>query len=299
MRRESDGVLSLELSDPEGRRLPDWEPGAHIDLYLPDVVRQYSLCGDPAERRAYRVAVLRELASRGGSRYVHDRLRIGDHLEVGGPRNHFSLVDADQYLLIAGGIGITPLLPMIAALAREGRKWRLVYGGRTRRSMAFLGPLAQHSGRVLFRPQEEYGLLDLDAELGDPRAGVAIYCCGPAGLLSAVEEHCRVWPSGTLHVERFAPRPIDPTSVSRAFDVVLARSGRRLTVPSEKSALEVLEEAGVPVANACREGVCGSCQTRVLAGIPDHRDSITDPSRLDLLMPCISRAVSDELVLDL
>ena len=299
MAREADGVLSLRLADPNGRRLPEWTPGAHIDLYLPGHVRQYSLCGNPEDRASYRVAVLREASSRGGSRYVHERLRVGDRVEVGGPRNHFELIAADRYLLIAGGIGITPLLAMIGALAQRECEWTLLYGGRSARSMAFRDELAVHDGRVAVWPQDDRGLLDLDAALGDPRPGTAVYCCGPEGLLEAVEKRCAAWPPDALHVERFAPRPLDPALESRPFDLVLARSDRRLTVPGDRSALEVLEDAGVALPNACREGVCGSCQTRVLAGVPDHRDSLTDPSATDVVMPCVSRASSGELVLDL
>jgi ferredoxin-NADP reductase len=299
MARESTGVISVRLADPEGRRLPAWEPGAHIDLFLPEAVRQYSLCGEPGDRASYRVAVLREQESRGGSAYVHERLRVGDRLEVGGPRNHFGLVDADRYLLIAGGIGITPLLAMLVALHEQCRDWQLLYGGRTRRSMAFLDKLVPHGDRVSVWPQDELGLLDLDQALGRPQAGTAVYCCGPEGLLEAVEQRCQEWAPGALHLERFAPRPLDSSLESQPFDLVLARSGERLTVSAGQTALEALEDAGFPVPSACREGVCGSCQTRVLAGVPDHRDSLTDPASTDVVMPCISRARSDELVLDL
>jgi ferredoxin-NADP reductase len=299
LRLEAEGVLSLELADPERRLLPSWKPGAHIDLHLPEVVRQYSLCGDPADRRAFRVAVLREPSSRGGSRYIHEQLRPGDRVEVGGPRNHFELVDAERYILIGGGIGITPLLPMVSDLAAAGRNWRLLYGGRTRRSMAFLPRLSIHGDRVEVCPEDEFGLLDLHAAIGPAAEGVAIYCCGPEGLLHAVEQRCEGWPTGALHVERFAARPVYSLSQARAFDLVLGSSGVRLTVPADTSALEVLEGAGVDLPSACREGLCGSCVTRVLSGVPEHRDSLTDPSCVDQVMPCVSRALSDELVLDL
>jgi ferredoxin-NADP reductase len=299
LRQEAAGVLSLELADPLRRLLPAWEPGAHIDLHLPGMIRQYSLCGDPLDRHAYRVAVLRAPASRGGSRYIHERLRVGDHLEVGGPRNHFELVDAERYLLIAGGIGITPLLAMAAALAAGRRPWRLLYGGRTRQSMAFLGELGRYGSNVAVVPEDRHGILDLDAVLGVPSAGTAVYCCGPEGLLGAVERRCQPWPAGALHVERFSPRLAGDAAASRVFDLVLGRSGRRLTVPADQSALDVLEDAGVTLPSACREGVCGSCLTRVLAGTPEHRDSLTDPGDSAAVLPCVSRAVSDELVLDL
>jgi ferredoxin-NADP reductase len=299
LRRESDSVLSVELADPLRRLLPEWGPGAHVDLGLPDHVRQYSLIGDPAQRRSYRIAVLREVTSAGGSRYVHDVLRPGDLVEIGGPRNHFPLVDADRYLLVAGGIGVTPLLPMVERLAREGRDWRLLYGGRSRRSMAFLPELARHGERVEVRPFDELGNLDLDAALGEPAPGVAVYCCGPEGLLAAVEKRCAAWPAGTLHVERFSARPRTDEADLRAFELVLGRSGRRLPVPADCSALDVLDAAGVALPNACRDGVCGSCLTKVLAGVPLHRDSLTEPDRTDVVLPCVSRARTAELVLDL
>lgn len=299
LRRESDCVLSVELADPERRLLPAWEPGAHIDLWLPEQVRQYSLVGDPTVRHCYRIAVLREPASSGGSRYVHETLRPGELVEVGGPRNHFPLVAADRYLFIAGGIGITPLLPMIRRVEAEGRDWRLLYGGRSRRSMAFLSELVPYEGKVESRPFDEFGHLDLEAALGEPAEGLAVYCCGPEGLIAAVEERCEIWPAGTLHVERFSARPRDDEDDLRAFELVLSRSDRRLSVPADCSALDVLDAAGVVVPNACRDGVCGSCELPVLKGLPLHRDSLTEPDRTDAFLPCVSRAQTPELVLDL
>ncbi|MBY8856783.1 PDR/VanB family oxidoreductase [Nocardia sp. CA2R105] len=298
LRQESDGVLSVELADPGRRLLPAWEPGAHIDLGLPDSMRQYSLIGDPAQRHIYRIAVLREPDSSGGSRYVHELLRPGELVEVGGPRNHFRLADARRYLLIAGGIGITPLLPMIQRLEADGQDWRLLYGGRSRRSMAFLPTLAAYGEKVAIQPFDEVGHLDLAAALGEPVEDTAVYCCGPAGLIDAVEQRCVDWPPGTLHVERFSAQPRSDEDL-QDFELVLARRDRRLSVPAESSALDVLEAAGVPVASACRDGVCGSCETRVLGGVPLHRDSLTEPGRTDVMMPCVSRARTPELVLDL
>lgn len=298
MRRESDCVLSVELADPELRLLPEWEPGAHIDFGLPEHVRQYSLCGDPADRRRYRVAVLREPVSSGGSAYVHEVLRPGDLVEVGGPRNHFALVDAEAYVFVAGGIGITPILPMVAEAARRGRTWRLVYGGRSHTSMAFLDTLARYGDAVRVHPEDTHGLLDLDDLLGRPAPDVAVYCCGPSGLIAAVEQRCAAWPAGALHVERFTARPRDDSDL-RPFDLVLARSGTRLPVPATASALDVLEAHGLPMPSACRDGVCGSCLTTVLGGTPDHRDSILDRASTDVVLPCVSRAMSSELVIDL
>ncbi|RKN12807.1 PDR/VanB family oxidoreductase [Streptomyces radicis] len=301
MRRESDGVMSLTLVDPEGGWLPAWSPGAHIDVGLPSVVRQYSLCGDPADRRRYTVAVLLEQRSRGGSEFVHRRARPGDLVEVGGPRNHFALEPADEYRFIAGGIGITPILPMLRQAEAEGTEWRLTYGGRTRASMAFTEALGRHPDRVDIRPEDEFGLLDLDSLLGEPREGTAVYCCGPTGLIDAVEARCAQWPAGALHLERFAAKDFSGLA-TRPVSVRCERSGLDLHVPASQSILDALEEAGVGVANACRTGVCGSCEVRVLRGMPEHRDSVRSGDGLDdtsSLAVCVSRAVGPELVLDI
>jgi ferredoxin-NADP reductase len=299
LRRESNCVLAVELADPENRVLPAWEPGAHIDLGLPECVRQYSLAGDPDDRYRYRIAVLLEPESTGGSTYVHTQLRPGELVEVGGPRNHFPLVEAPDYLMIAGGVGITPILPMIRQLDREGRSWKLLYGGRSRKSMAYLDEMGQYGERVDIRPFDEHGHLDLEAALTQCSADTVVYCCGPEGLIAAVEALSASRPSGTLHVERFAAPDRDDEDDLEAFELVLAKSGRRLTVPADCSALDVLDAAGIALPNACRDGVCGSCETRVLSGIPLHRDALADDNCTDLIYPCVSRAQSAELVLDL
>ena len=296
------GVVVMSLRHRDGDDVPAWEPGAHVDLVLrPDLVRQYSLCGDPADRSELRLAVLHEPNGRGGSDHVHDRLRAGDEVRVRGPRNHFALVEAKRYLFIAGGIGITPILPMVAAADALGADWRLVYGGRTRASMAFRDHLSREYGeRVSIRPQDETGLLDLDPLLAEPDPDTAVYCCGPESLLAAVERHCAHWPSGALHVERFAPKP--GSGDLSPFEVELARSGRTLLVPPDRPILDVVEDAGVQVLWSCREGTCGTCETVVLDGVPDHRDSLlTDAEREagDTMMICVSRACGTRLVLDL
>src|SRR5699024_6487434 len=202
LRVEADGVLSVTLVDPEGYWLPEWEAGAHIDLVVGDHVRQYSLCGDLADRRRYTVAVLQEDHSRGGSDYVHTTLRPGDMVEVSGPRNHFVLQPAGEYLFIAGGIGITPLIPMIREA--EGREvpWRLAYGGRTASAMAFRESLQQYGDKVHFFPESENGRLDVGAILGDATSETGVYVCGPAGLIDAVENHCCDLAGGSFHAER-------------------------------------------------------------------------------------------------
>ena len=299
----ADGVVALALREAHGRLLPAWEPGAHVDLVLDGApTRQYSLCGDPADRSTYRLGVLREAESRGGSLHVHDRLAVGDRVRVRGPRNHFALAPAERYLFVAGGIGITPLLTMVAAAEASGIPWSLVYGGRSRASMAFLPELEGYGDRVTVCPQDETGLLDLDGLLAHPVPGAAVYCCGPEPLLAAVEQRCAVWPRGSLHVERFSPRPQAQDVPARSFEVELAQSGLTLTVPADRSILEVVEQAGVGVLSSCSEGTCGTCETAVLEGIPDHRDAVLDEAERvanDCLMICVSRSCTDRLVLDL
>lgn len=299
----SDGVVTLTLRRPDGHPLPAWKPGAHIDLILGAApTRQYSLCGDPGNLQSYRVGILRGPNSRGGSSHVHDRLRVGDTIELRGPRNNFPLVPAPRYVFIAGGIGITPMLPMISAADRAGADWQLIYGGRTRASMALLDELAGYGARVSVVPQDESGLLDLDRILGTPEADTLVYCCGPEPLLAAVEERCGAWPSQALHIERFTPRPQRPPVRAESFEVVLQRSGLALTVPPDRSILQVVEQAGVGVLSSCAEGTCGTCETGVLAGEPDHLDSVlTGDERKGncAMMICVSRACGPRLVLDL
>jgi ferredoxin-NADP reductase len=305
-RRETvgDGVIAIELRNPSGADLPAWSPGAHIDLNLGSgMVRQYSLCGDPADRTVWRIGVLRETEGRGGSRYVHDKLRDGELVDVRGPRNHFPLEPSPRYVFIAGGIGITPILPMVAAAATAGADWELHYGGRTLLSMAFRADLSSvHGPRVSVHPQDEVGLLDLDAILGTARTDTLVYCCGPEALLQAVEARCASWPAGALHVERFAPREQGEPALREAFEVELARSGLTLSVPTDRSILEVVEAAGVPVLSSCQEGTCGTCETQVLAGEVDHRDSLLtleEQTTNDTMFICVSRAACPRLVLDL
>ncbi|GAA1297717.1 PDR/VanB family oxidoreductase [Pseudonocardia xinjiangensis] len=301
----ADGVVALTLRHPAGEELPAWEPGAHVDLILTeDLTRQYSLCGDPADRSSWQIAVLQESDGRGGSAYVHDKLNPGTTVRVRGPRNHFPLEPADRYLFIAGGIGITPLLPMLEAATAAGAEWQLVYGGRTAASMAFVADLRAAHGddRVVLRPQDEHGLLDLEALLGAPAGDTLVYCCGPGPLLDAVEERCSSWPSGALHTERFTPKEQGEPVLSGAFEVELAQSGLTLTVPPDRSILEVVEDAGVQVLSSCQEGTCGTCETAVLGGQVDHRDSLlTDEEKAanDTMFVCVSRAACPKLVLDL
>jgi ferredoxin-NADP reductase len=305
---ESDGVLSLELVDPDGHELPAWEPGAHLDLKLAEgMSRQYSLSGDPADRRRYRVGVLREVAGRGGSAYVHDVLRPGQVVGYTGPRNHFRLEPAGRYIFIAGGIGITPILPMVARVHAEGRPWTLLYGGRTAASMAFTDELAAYGDRVTLHPQDEHGLLDLDGMLGSSRIDTLVYCCGPEPLLRAVEERTTLgngWPADALHLERFAApeQPAREPGGEHEVEVVLAESGITLRVGPDTSILQAILDAGIDHDHDCTEGICGTCETKVIEGEVDHRDYVLtqrEKDAGDCMMVCVSRACGKRLVLGL
>ncbi|SFJ42460.1 cytochrome P450/oxidoreductase [Amycolatopsis sacchari] len=291
----AEGVVEVEFTPLDGR-FPAWAPGAHIDVrFAPGLIRQYSLCGDPGEHDRWRVAIRREVDGRGGSVHAHDRLAVGDEVTLAGPRNNFALVPAPEYLFVAGGIGITPLLPM---MARAAAPWRTVYLGRTERSMPYR-ELVRSLGHATIWPSDR-GRFDLDALLASAKPGTAVYCCGPERLLAAVEELCDRR-ALALHVERFAPKPQEPGD-STEFEVVLAASGRTVHVGAEEPVLDALNRAGAQVPSTCREGTCGTCEVRVLSGTPDHRDSVLTPAERaagKYLMPCVSRSLTPSLVLDL
>lgn len=292
-------VVAFELRQLSGEPLLLGDPGAHIDICLPDGdSRQYSLCGADT----WGIAVLRSPDGRGGSSWIHDNVRAGDLLDVRGPRNHFELTRAQRYIFVAGGIGITPIVAMIRHLESEGlHGWRLIYGGRTRASMAFADELTAYGDRVTLVPQDESGLIDIDATLGTPQFGTAIYSCGPEPLLKAMDRACRSWPPGTHHVERFAALPVDVSGDS-AFEVVAERSGVTVVVERDMSILETLEGQGISVPSSCGEGVCGTCETKVLEGGVIHRDAVlTEEERIAslVMMICCSRASGPRLVLDL
>lgn len=301
IRLEADDVLSVGLVDPAGRDLPEWTPGAHVDVALTGgLERQYSLCSDPADRSLWRVAVLRERGGRGGSRFVHERLRPGDVLAVRGPVNTFELVPARHYVLVAGGIGITPILPMVRALERAGASWRLAYLGRRAAGMAFAGdPLLAGADLFVSEQDRRAGLAGWIGEVSD---GTAVYACGPRRLLDELEGLRGGWPRGTLHMERFEPLAVPADRVDGSFVVECSRSGRTLVVDPGVSILACAEDAGLPVPSSCREGVCGTCETRVLDGVVEHRDSILgadEREASETLMICVSRATSPQLVLDI
>jgi ferredoxin-NADP reductase len=298
------GVRSLRLERSDHAPLPNWDPGAHIDLVLPNgLLRHYSLCGDIRDTGAYEVAVLLAPESRGGSEYVHNSLQVGDVLKVRGPRNNFpfALGSGGRALFIAGGIGITPILPMIRKADEEGIDWGLIYGGRSRDSMAYLDELRRYGSRVQFVPEDELGRLDLQALLGAPRLDTHVFCCGPNGLLDAVQQLCGTWPVGTLHLERFAAGSIDEDADSSAFTVVAERTGVTCEVAVDESIIDALARAGIVVPTSCQEGICGTCETKVIAGVPDHRDFLlgdADRESGATMLICVSRANTPELVLD-
>jgi ferredoxin-NADP reductase len=307
-RDEADGVVSLRLSSPDGAALPAWEPGAHLDVMLPSgLIRQYSLCSDPTDLASYRIAILREQVSRGGSDEVHDKVTVGTQLSLRGPRNHFPLVEAADYLLIAGGVGITPILPMVKHIAGRGVPWRLVYGGRRRSSMAFVDELARlPGGHLELVPEDEAGYPDIAAALAARAPGTVVYCCGPEGLLRTVEEHCaRLGISDCLHLERFGANSALPPPTATgtdSFEVHLAKSDITVVVPPDRSLLSVVRDVVADVPSSCEEGNCGTCETEVLEGVPDHRDQVlTDEEREagDTMMICVGRSKTPRLVLNL
>lgn len=303
---KAEGVVQVDLCDPEGRPLPEWSPGAHLSLHLPNgLVREYSLCGDPSERDTWSVAVLQEPSSRGGSSWVHERLTAGTLIEVDGPRNAFELEPAQHYLLIAGGIGITPLLPMAREIAHGRETWSMLYCGRSRSGMAFLPELCDIGGREVrvHADDETGGPPDLAAELAELAPTTLVYCCGPEPLIRGVEA---ALPEGAaLRVERFrAPQEEAPaeTGASDGFDVVCAGSGERIRVDAGVPILHALAEAGIEVPSSCQEGICGTCETKVLSGQPEHRDHVLTDGERDsgeTMMICVSGCRSTELVLDL
>ncbi|QFU88415.1 PDR/VanB family oxidoreductase [Amycolatopsis sp. YIM 10] len=290
----ADGVVSLVLRGADGPLAP-WEPGAHVDLALPNwLVRQYSLCGDPADRDSYRVAVRHDRLSRGGSEYVHLFLRTGRTLEVSLPRNNFPLLPAPEYLFIAGGIGITPIVPMLTAAIEAGAAATLVYVGRSMATMPFANELlATHGNRVRVHPTEAHGKPDFTALAATLGPHARVYCCGPGSMLDVAEA---AFPAQRLHLERFRPA-VKEFAPNQPFEVQCARSGQVVPVGAEESMLDALNHAGYRVPSGCREGVCGSCELTVVEGEPEHRDDIGAPP--GRMYCCVSRAVPPRLVIDL
>lgn len=298
----ADGVVSLRLEDVTGSDLPAWSPGAHIDIELePGLVRQYSLCGALQDRSSWIIAVLLDAGGRGGSRYVHEHLDEGQQLTVTGPRNNFELEPAQSYVFIAGGIGITPLLPMIEQAETESADWTLIYCGRSRNSMAYLDIAEKYPDQVRVHVDDESGIFDFADLLGTPRDSTLVYACGPNGLLEVVEGCCADWDANSFRCERFSPVKLDDV-VDSEFIVSLDRSGRDVVVRPSQSIIEALDSVGIRTLSSCGEGTCGTCETGIISGRAEHRDSILDASEREsntTLMICVSRACGDRIVLDL
>jgi ferredoxin-NADP reductase len=311
----AEGVIALELRAAEGYALSPFTAGAHVDVELPArdsnghfMVRQYSLCNDPAERDRYVIAVGRDANSRGGSIWLHDQLKLGDTLRISTPRNHFQLFEpAADSILVAGGIGITPLLAMARRLSALGRRWTLYYCARTPERAAFLEELNALPGAVVpvFDGIAGGAPIDFGKVMAEAPIDAHLYCCGPISLMEAFEKAAAARPQHQIHVEWFKPRPTAPNPSPPAecsFEITLARSGMKLQVPAGKPILDVLIEAGVAVPHSCCDGVCGTCETRVLEGIPEHRDSVLlgeEAQTIDRMMVCVSRCAGSHLTLDL
>lgn len=303
MRWEAQDVLGLRLERADRGELPAWSPGAHVDLRFENgVERQYSLCSSPDDRRGWEVAVLQETVSRGGSRYVHRELRPGHRVSAGRPRNTFDLEAAEETVFVAGGIGITALMPMIRTVEAEGRPWRLAYLGRSRDRMAFLDEPVLADGAVTLVPADRSQRLDLAEWIGPVGGGVRVYACGPQRMLDELEGLATAWPKRALRVERFQPKSFADLGDGEAFEVEARRSGLRVTVDAGCSILEMLERAGIPVPSSCLEGVCGTCETAIVDGEAEHRDSILSADEQEAnetMMICVSRSKTPSLVLDL
>ena len=296
-----DRIVSLTLEPADESQLPEWAPGAHIELTLPGgLTRQYSLCSDPADRSTWRVAVLKELAGRGGSDAIHDAVQVGHLLTAVGPKDNFGYrPSASDVLFVAGGIGITPILPMVRAAAQARANWRMLYLGRNRGSMAFLDELEQYGDRVMVHTSEGEGRLPLTA--GIARFGLTdpeFYACGPSTLLEALGECV---PAERLHVERFTGDGNGAQATDTPFTVETS-DGTEILVAADETILAAMIRCGVPALNSCQEGICGTCETVVVEGTPLHRDSLlSDEERAsnETMMICVSRCVGDRLVLEL
>ncbi len=307
IRREAEGIHSVELAAVDGSDLPPFGAGAHVDLLLtPELTRSYSLTNDPAERHRYVVAVNKDPDGRGGSAYVHEQLRVGDRLQVSPPRNNFPLDEsAGHSVLIAGGIGITPLRAMIARLDRLGRSWELHYAARNRKSLAFVRDFEQleqeRPGRIRVHLSDSPGgRLDLDEVVASAPGGTHFYCCGPERMVEAFLSAAADRPPGSVHAELFHGAGAPATD--GGFTVTLQRSKTSLDVKRGDTVLDTLLAAGVEIPFSCKEGVCGSCRVKVIRGVPDHRDLVMtaeEQARNDRMYVCCSGARSSELVLDL
>ncbi|RNL65079.1 oxidoreductase [Nocardioides marmoriginsengisoli] len=300
VRREADGVVGLELRPRDREHFPAWEPGCHLDLVLPSgAMRQYSLTGDPADLTSYRIAVRRIPGGGGGSIEAHG-LAVGDAVVLRGPRNAFPFIEAPGYLFVAGGIGITPILPMIREAVARGDDWAFVYTGRSVTTMPFLAEVerlaTEHPGRVYLRPDDLCGLPNAEDILAAAPPAATVYACGPPAMVDAIRAAVPSERVGSLHHERFSALPVRG---GEPFTVRLHRSGRTVEVAGDETVLTALRREIPAIAYSCQQGFCGTCPVEVLAGTPIHRDRcLTDQQREHRLAVCVSRA-EDELVLDL
>lgn len=302
--RETERVLAIELTASGGAKLPTWAPGAHIQLELPSgLVRHFSLCGDPKQRDVYKIAVLQEADGRGGSEELHRTAATGLSLRATAIRNRFPLTVARNYLLIAGGIGITALLPMAAALRRRRKPFTLIYTGKERGSMTFVDEVSGLANARIVESALD-GRIDIGSIVRDAAAGTAIFACGPDALLADVRTAVRDASRPLeLHTEAFQTSGSSAREyVDHEFVVELSRTGASLTVPAGQSVLRTVRDAGVTAPSSCEDGWCGTCETRVLDGEVEHRDSVLSDDEIDrgdTMMICVSRARSGALVLDL
>jgi vanillate O-demethylase ferredoxin subunit len=305
VRAEACDVMTLELRAVGGGQLPPFDPGAHLDLHLPNgLVRQYSLTNDWRERDRYVIGVGRAEKSRGGSDYVHSQIRAGMQLKISVPRNNFPLdPEAQRFLFIAGGIGVTPIMAMIRWCVAQSKPWRIIYAARSRQRAAFyeqICGLARSSAQFHF--DDEAGqVLDAAQAMSSWSSGERIYCCGPTPLMEAVKALSEQLPPDTVRFEWFTVPESDEPQESESFSVRLERSGREFQVPADKSILEVLEENGFEIPFSCREGLCGTCVTNVLEGEPDHRDYVLSDEEREsgkMMTICCSRSKSPSLTLD-
>ena len=306
---EAEDICTFELTRVDGAPLPAFSAGSHIDVQLPGgLTRQYSLCNDPGESHRYLIGVLRDPASRGGSRTLHDTVQAGDVLQISPPKNHFALAhDARRHLLLAGGIGVTPILCMAERLAQMGAAFEMHYCTRSPARTAFRERIrgAAFADRVHFHFDDGDAAqkLNLAALLGTPREGEHVYVCGPKGFMDAVLGTARAagWPEPRLHYEFFGAE-LAPSDGDAGFEVQLASSGRVIPVAKSQTVVQALAAAGVVVPTSCEQGVCGTCLTRVLEGECEHKDLYLTPEEQaanDQFLPCCSRARSARLVLDL
>src|SRR5215813_8865713 len=292
---------------PDGGKLPPYKPGAHIDIHLPNgLIRQFSLLNPSADPDAYVVAIKLDAASRGGSRYIFDELKVGDALKIGAPRNNFPLVEnAEHVVLFAGGIGITPIWCMVQQLAALKRSWKLYYSCRSRQDMAFLEELKKLDPQAVhlhFDDEAEGKFLDLAGAIEGAPQNSHFYCCGPNPMLKAFETAAASRPRGNIHIEYFTPKDDGTTAHMGGFWVELARSGEEYFIPEGKKVLEVLYEAGVDVDYSCELGICGACETRVISGIPEHHDSVLseeEQATNEKVMICCCGCKTERLVLDM